>query len=79
MYQPFLAMAVQGDINTFIQIDPELANEPYRGWLTSAINMLKEAYAGNNQADNDGGTGNDSDTTGHEVISTGVSSIPKAV
>jgi hypothetical protein len=76
MYQPFLAKAIQGDVNTFIEIDPELANEPYKSWLTTAINMLKDAYANNNnQADNDGGTGDNSDVTGNAPISSGLSKV----
>lgn len=79
MYQPFLAMAVQGNIDTFIQIDPELANEPYKSWMITAINMLKGAYANNNQADNDGGIGDNTDITSNEIVSAGVAPLGKAV
>jgi hypothetical protein len=76
MYQPFLQKAVQGDINTFIAIDPELANEPFKSWLTNAINMLKDAYANNNNpTDMDGGIGNDTDITSNAVPSTTVPKI----
>lgn len=77
MYQPFLAMALQGDINTIIGIDPEFANEPYRGWATQVITMLKEAYA-NNQGNSDGRTGDHTDTTSNEIISSGVVATPQA-
>lgn len=45
--------ALKGDINTFISIDPELANEPYKSWLESAIQLLKEEYAAANQQQSD--------------------------
>lgn len=77
MFQPFLAMAIQGDVNTVISIDPDFANEPYKGWATQVINMLKEAYA-NNQRNSNGGIGDDTDVTGDEVISTGVAATPQA-
>ncbi len=77
MYQPFLAIALQGDVNTIIAIDPEFANEPYKSWATQVITMLKEAYA-NNQGDSDGRTGNSPDTTGNEIISTGIAPVPQA-
>ena len=77
MYRPFITKALGGDINTFIAVDPELANEPYRSWLTNAINMMKEIYASNNQADNDGGDRNDTDSTGNENVSARVPTIQK--
>lgn len=77
-YQPFIQMAVQGDINTFIQIDPDLANEPYKSWFVAAIEMLKGAYANNIQGDSNRGVGDSADTTGNEVVSSGISSVPQA-
>jgi len=78
--QQLLAHAIQGDINTFIQIDPEIGNEPYRTWFTSAIQQLKEWYAAQNANQNniDGGIGDDSDVADDEVISSGKSKIVKA-
>lgn len=79
MYQPFLAVALQGDINTFIQIDPELANEPYRTWVETTINMLKGAYAANNnQTHNDGRDGDNTDVTTDENVSLGIPVVSKA-
>ena len=37
-----LATAVQGSVDNFIAIDPEIANEPYRAWFTKAITEIKE-------------------------------------
>lgn len=67
-YQPMLAMAIQGNIDTFIGIDPEIANEPYRGWFTATINELKEWYGEqtDNSTDNDGGNGNDTNVAVNE-------------
>jgi|SRR4030095_5464313 len=79
MYQPFLTVALQGNIDTVIQIDPEFANEPYKTWMTTVITMLKEAYNDTNKANNDRGTRDGSDSSSDEIISSGVSTIAKAV
>lgn len=59
-YQPFLALAVQGTLDNFIELDSDIANEPYRAWFTTAIAMMKDAYAEQSQhsSDMDGGNGN---------------------
>ena len=78
-YQPLLATAIQGDINTFIQIDPEIANEPYRTWFTVAIQLLKEWYAeqSNVDSDSDGGIGDDTDAPNDAPVSTGKPKVTK--
>lgn len=78
--QQLLTHAIQGDVNTFIQIDAEIANEPYRSWFINAIQMLKdEFHAAQNadQNDNDGGARDSSDVTAHEEISVGKPHITK--
>lgn len=59
-YQPILATALNGTVDNFIAIDVEIGNEPYRTWFTTAINLIKDAYAEQsaNNSDLDGGTGN---------------------
>ena len=78
--QQLITNAIKGDINTFIEFDAEIANEPYRTWFTNAIQLLKDewnAAQSANQNDNDGGDRDDSDTTVDENISAGKSKIVK--
>jgi hypothetical protein len=75
-----IAHAIKGDVNTFIQIDAELANEPYRTWFETAIQLLKDEYAAAqsaNQNDNDRGNRDDSDNADDEISSAGKSKITK--
>lgn len=70
-----IAHALKGDVNTFIAIDAELANEPYRTWFESAISLLKEEYAAAQQQttdddDSNGRTGNSANITGNANVST---------
>lgn len=64
-YQPILVTAIQGNIDNFITVDPDIANEPYRGWFTAAINIVKEWH--HEQSGNDSSVdrtpGNDADAT----------------
>jgi hypothetical protein len=78
MCNQLLMHAAQG-IESFIAIDPEIANEPYKTWFSNAILALKEWYAAQstNQDDNDGGTGDDTDTPNDESVGTGKSTIRK--
>jgi hypothetical protein len=81
--QQLIGHAIKGDVNTFIQIDSELANEPYLTWFTTAIQLLKDEYAaaqqqGTDTDDNERGTGDRSDVTTHETINVGKSHIVKA-
>lgn len=68
-----LAMAVQGTIDNFIAVDPEIANEPYRTWFTTAIAEIKEWYVQQQQVQTDehmdGRTGNNSDTNANATAS----------
>lgn len=72
-YQHLLSLAIQGTIDNFIAIDPELANEPYRTWFTNAIVMLKEWYAEQQQVqtddDMDGRTRDDSNVSDDASVS----------
>lgn len=62
-YQPILATAVNGTVDNFIAVDTEIANEPYRTWFTTAIQLIKDAYAEQsaNNTDMDGGDRNVAD------------------
>ena len=73
-----LMHAAQG-IESFVAIDPEIANEPYKTWFSNAIQALKEWYAAQsaNQDDNDGGIGDDTNAPNDESVSTGKSTIRK--
>lgn len=78
-YQPILATAIQGDINTFISIDPEIANEPYRSWFTVAIEELKGWYAEQSTTENDNerGNGDSADVAGNANTGTRKPKIEK--
>lgn len=80
-YQPILAMAVQGTIDNFIELDNDIANEPYRSWFTSAIQMIKDEYAeqSGNTSDMDGGNRNVSNDAPNEKPSATKSKLKKAV
>lgn len=80
-YQPILTMAIRGSIDNFIELDAELANEPFRAWFTNAIQMLKDWYAEQNanDTDMDGRTGNIADVTINEKSGTRKPKIVKAV
>jgi hypothetical protein len=83
LYQQLLSIAIQGSIDNFIAIDTEIGNEPYRTWLTSAINQIKEWYAEQQQVetntDMDGRIGNDTDVTSNAAVSTRKPRITKVV
>jgi hypothetical protein len=66
-YQPILATAIQGSVDNFIAIDAELGNEPYRTWFTTAIQLIKDAYAEQsaNNTDLVGGTGDGPNVAGN--------------
>lgn len=70
--QQLLSHAAQG-IDAFIAVDPELNNEPYKTWFTTAINQLKEWYAAQSadQTDNDGGNGDGTDVADDATVSAG--------
>jgi hypothetical protein len=71
-YQPILSMAVQGSIDNFIAVDPEIANEPFRQWFTTAIQLLKEWYAeqSNDSTDLGGGVRNNPNPTTNAKVNT---------
>ncbi len=77
--QQLLSHAIRGDITTFIEIDPEIANEPYRSWFFNAIQQLKEWYAAQTTVENDsdGGTGDSADVATHAATGSGKPSIVK--
>lgn len=72
-YIPMLSLAVQGTIDSFISIDPEIGNEPYRTWFTTVISDIKEWYREQQQvqtdSDMDGGNGNGADSRNDETVS----------
>jgi len=78
-----IANAIKGDVNTFIEFDPELANEPYRTWFETAIQLLKDEYAaaqqqqGDNTDDHERGDRDRSDIASHENAGAGKSKIAK--
>ena len=74
-----IANAIKGDVNTFIEIDPELANEPYKTWFETAIQLLKDEYAqqSTNTDDSERGNGDSPDNTSHETVSAGKPKITK--
>jgi hypothetical protein len=75
-YQPILATALNGTIDNFIAVDSEIGNEPYRTWFTTAIQMIKDAYAEQsaNNTDMERGNGN---TANNAVDAKSGSSKPK--
>ena len=64
MCQQLLTHAAQG-IEAFVAVDPEIANEPYKTWFTTAIVNLRQWYAAQSadQDDNERGDGDNPDTT----------------
>lgn len=78
-YQPILSSAVNGTVDNFIAMDTEIANEPYRTWFTTAIQLIKDAYAEQsaNNSDMDGGTGNITNVTTDAKSGTGKSKLKK--
>lgn len=77
-YQPILATAVNGSVDNFIAIDNDLHNEPYRTWFTTAIQLIKDAYAEQSTNTNlDGGTGNTTDNAADAKPSSGKSKLKK--
>lgn len=78
MCQQLLSHAAQG-LEAFVSVDPEIANEPYKTWFTTAIVNLRQWYATQsaNQDDNERGNGDDTDTTVDAPISVGKSTIAK--
>jgi hypothetical protein len=78
-YQPILTTAVNGTVDNFIAIDAELGNEPYRTWFTTAIQMIKDAYAEQsaNNSDMDRGTGNITNVTVDAKSSSAKSKLKK--
>lgn len=80
-YQPILSMAVQGTIDNFIEQDADIANEPYRTWFTTAITMIKDAYAeqSGNAGDMDGGNRDVSNVAVNEKSGSGKSKLKKVV
>src|SRR5215831_7809915 len=78
-YEPILSTAIQGNIDNFIALDPLIANEPYRTWFTTAIQMLKEWYAEQSAVipDNDGGDGDSTDVADDADSSVGKPAIKK--
>lgn len=78
--QQLMAHAIKGDVNTFIQIDSELANEPFRTWFETAIQLLKDEYAaaqGTDQNDNERGNRDGADVASNANAGTGKSQIVK--
>lgn len=82
-YQPLLSKAIQGNLDSWIEIDPELGNEPYRTWFTTALNQIKDWYAEQQQIevsnDMDGGIGDSTDTPVNEAVSSRKSKLAKIV
>ncbi|MCI0618950.1 hypothetical protein L0244_38750 [bacterium] len=80
-YQPFLELAIKGSIESFIELDSEIANEPYRTWFTTAIQLLKDEYEQQsaNNPDVDGGNGDSSDVAVNEESRPRKSKITKVV
>ena len=80
MCNQLIAMAIQGDVNTFIQHDAELAKEPYRTWFETAIQLLKDEYAqqqGGNPDDSERGIGDNPDAANDANIGAGKSTVLK--
>lgn len=78
--QQLLTHAIQGDVNTFIQIDSEISNEPYQSWFTTAIQMLKDEFNAAQSSDSDDidrGTRNSSDVASNENTGSRKSNIVK--
>lgn len=78
MCQQLLSHAAQG-IEAFTAVDPEIGNEPYKTWFTTAIVNLRQWYAAQsaNQDDNERGNGDDSNTEPNATVSVGKSTIAK--
>jgi hypothetical protein len=68
-YQPFIALVMQSDFQKFIEIDPELAQEPYLAWFRNLHAGLRDAFneQTHGDADDDPGRpgGNVADLGGH--------------
>src|SRR5215475_5355529 len=81
MYQPLLLKIIQGDINTLIEIDAEISNEPYKSWFEEAIKEVKDWHAAQTQdnTDYDGRDGNGTDFADDEESSTAKPIISKVV
>lgn len=80
-YAPLLEFALTSDYSKFVEIDPDLAKEPYQSWFTSFQTGLKDAYAhqGDFEDDNTGGsTGNTGDVANHGATGKGRKQGPKA-
>lgn len=80
--QQLMSNAIKGDVNTFIQIDPEIANEPYKTWFITAIQLLKDEYAAaqaqsTDENDNERGNGDRSDVASNESVSVGKPIVTK--
>jgi hypothetical protein len=71
-YQPFIQLILAQEFDTFIQIDPEIANEPYLTWFRTLHSGLRDAFNENqNVDDSSGATGNIRDITGHGATGKG--------
>jgi len=73
-YAPFLEFTLNGDLDKFIVIDPQLNNEPFRTWFSQFITGLKEAYANQGVDEDDDSTGtagNVRNVTDHGPAGTG--------
>lgn len=87
MYRPLISKAINETIDDFIQIDSELANEPYKSWFSTAMEMLKESYATNTEQsdasdsgpDNDRGIGDSTDSAVNEKTRTRKPKLSKVV
>jgi hypothetical protein len=82
-YQMLLRLAIHGTVDNFIMLDSEIANEPFRTWFTSAITMVKEWYAGQQEIqtddDMDRGNGHSSDIKHDATVSTRRTNVSKTV
>jgi hypothetical protein len=47
-FQPIIHMALNKDFNDWVAMDPDLANEPFKSWLTELIAEVKNAYESQN-------------------------------
>lgn len=52
-YQPFLTLVFRQDFEKFIELDPELAQEPYLSWFRTLHSGLREAYQNAQVGDDD--------------------------
>lgn len=85
-YHHLLSTAIQGTVDNFIAIDPEIANEPYRTWFTNAINEIKGWYAEQQQqeqpatdTDLDGRIRDNPNVTANAPVSTRKPKLAKTV